>query len=138
MFRSAWRRYGRFAYPRPARRDAGSYLPPEANISQNAWIIPAADTLAAVLAIGAGLFFKLPVSQTAAVLLAIALVMGAEIFNTAIENTLDLICGEYNEKVKKTKDIAAGAVLICAIVAAVIGVMVFLPPFLEWMGWLSL
>lgn len=92
-------------------------------------------TLAAVLAICAGLFFRLPVSQIAAVLLAIALVMGAEIFNTAIENTLDLICGEYNERVKKTKDIAAGAVLICAIVAAVIGLMVFLPPFLEWMGW---
>ena len=91
-------------------------------------------TLAAVLAIGAGLFFRLPVSQIAAVLLAIALVMGAEIFNTAIENTLDLICGEYNEKVKKVKDIAAGAVLICAIVAAVIGLMVFLPPFLKWVG----
>lgn len=95
-------------------------------------------TLAAVLAIGTGLFLRLPVSQIAAVLLAIALVMGAEIFNTAIENTLDLVCGEYNEKVKKTKDIAAGAVLICAIIAAVVGLMVFLPPVLEWIGWLTL
>ncbi len=93
-------------------------------------------TFAAIFVIGAGLFFRLSVSQIAVVLLSIALVMGAEIFNTAIENILDLVCHEYNEKVKKTKDIAAGAVLICAIIAAVIGVMIYLPPLLKWVGWL--
>lgn len=92
-------------------------------------------TAAAVLAVGLGIFLKLPVSQIAVVLLAIALVMGAEIVNTAFENTMDLICREQNDKVKKVKDIAAGAVLICAVIAAVIGIMVYLPPILALIGW---
>ena len=94
-------------------------------------------TLAAVFAIGMGLWLKISVAQISVVLLAIALVMGAEIFNTAIENTLDLISRDYNDKIKKTKDIAAGAVLICAVVAAVIGIMVFLPPVLKLFGWVA-
>ncbi len=89
-------------------------------------------TCAAVLVLAAGLFFRIPVAEISAVLLAVALVIGAEIFNTAVENVLDLICEEYSEKVKKIKDIAAGAVLICAIIAAAVGVLIFLPHLLRW------
>ncbi|MEE9452877.1 MAG: diacylglycerol kinase family protein [Paracoccaceae bacterium] len=60
-------------------------------------------------------------------ILAIALVWVAEILNTAIEYLCDIVMPGPSEKVKRSKDIAAGAVLICAIAAAIIGIMVFFP-----------
>ncbi len=60
-------------------------------------------------------------------ILAIALVWLAEILNTAIEHLCDIVMPGPSEMVKHSKDIAAGAVLICAIAAAIIGIMVFSP-----------
>ena len=53
--------------------------------------------------------------------------ISAYIINTAIENTVDLITKEKNEQDKIAKDVAAGAVLVSAIVAAIIGLMIFVP-----------
>ena len=50
-----------------------------------------------------------------------------ELMNTAIENTVDLITKEKNEQAKIIKDTAAGAVLVTAIVAAIIGLIIFMP-----------
>jgi diacylglycerol kinase len=47
--------------------------------------------------------------------------------NTAIEKTVDLVSPTFNPKAGLIKDISAGAVLVCAIVAAIIGVLIFLP-----------
>jgi diacylglycerol kinase len=47
--------------------------------------------------------------------------------NTAIEFLTDIVSPDYNLKAKKVKDVAAGAVLISAIAAVVIGAVVFLP-----------
>ena len=57
----------------------------------------------------------------------IAAVMAAELINTAIENTVDMVTKEYNPYAKTAKDAAAGAVLILAIGAAVSGAMIFIP-----------
>ena len=54
------------------------------------------------------------------------LVISMELINTAIENTVDLT-KEKNEQAKIAKDVAAGAVLISAIAAAIIGLMIFVP-----------
>lgn len=58
-------------------------------------------------------------------ILAIALVWISEAINTAIEYLCDVVSPEYSENVKCAKDIAAGAVLIAAFVAVIIGISVF-------------
>lgn len=60
-------------------------------------------------------------------ILAITLVWITEAINTAIEHLCDVVSPEYSESVKRTKDIAASAVLIAAITAAIIGITVFTP-----------
>jgi diacylglycerol kinase (ATP) len=55
------------------------------------------------------------------------IVIAAELFNTAIEKVVDIISPEWNPKAGAVKDIAAGAVLILSCMAALIGVLIFLP-----------
>ena len=57
---------------------------------------------------------------------AIVLVFAAELFNTAIEKLCDVVHPDYSEKIKAIKDLAAGAVLVCAVGAVVIGLFVFI------------
>lgn len=57
----------------------------------------------------------------------IALVWFAETINTAFEYVCDVVSPEYHQRVEKAKDIAAGAVLICAMFAAVLGTIIFTP-----------
>ncbi len=59
--------------------------------------------------------------------IAIGLVITAELMNTAIEYLTDLVSPEKNDIAGKVKDIAAGAVLISAIVALVLGLIIYLP-----------
>jgi diacylglycerol kinase len=66
-------------------------------------------------------------AELAAVFFAVVLVFTAEIVNTALEKTLDLIEPKFNEQVRVIKDIAAGAVLVSALGAAAIGVAIFGP-----------
>ncbi|HWR58771.1 MAG TPA: diacylglycerol kinase [Thermodesulfovibrionales bacterium] len=59
--------------------------------------------------------------------LAVIVVLVAELFNTAIETVVDLISPEHSVQAKIAKDVAAGAVLITAFGAAVMGYIVLLP-----------
>ncbi len=54
-----------------------------------------------------------------------ALVIGGELFNTAIELVVDLASPGINEKAKKAKDIAAGGVLVFAIGSSIVGLLIF-------------
>jgi diacylglycerol kinase (ATP) len=83
--------------------------------------------LAAILAMILGYLFKIEILEWCLIIFAIGLVIMAELFNTAVEFLTDLISPEWNEKVGKAKDIAAGAVLIAAISAALIGLIIFIP-----------
>jgi diacylglycerol kinase (ATP) len=58
------------------------------------------------------------------------LVIGAELMNTAIEKLVYIVSPDINPKAGLVKDIAAGAVLICAITAAIIGCVIFIPKLL--------
>ena len=58
---------------------------------------------------------------------AVGLVWGAEGLNAAVEKLVDFISPEKHPQAGLVKDIAAGAVLICAIIAAAIGLLVFIP-----------
>ena len=57
----------------------------------------------------------------------IGLVLSAEAANSAIEALADRVSPAYDEAIKRTKDLAAGAVLLLAIASAVVGLIIFLP-----------
>ena len=74
--------------------------------------------------------FKMGIDQgeMACLLLAMGLVTGAEAMNTAVEKLCDHVCREKNPEIGRVKDLAAGAVLLCAIFAALTGGAVLLRP----------
>ena len=59
--------------------------------------------------------------------LTIALVVGLELLNTAVEALVDLVTEEYRHFAAIAKNVAAGAVLFCAFVAVIIGLIIFIP-----------
>ncbi|MCB0459603.1 MAG: diacylglycerol kinase family protein [Flavobacteriaceae bacterium] len=62
-------------------------------------------------------------------LLAIGLVMVAEALNTAVEKLTDYIHPEYDKKIGLIKDISAGGPAIAAIIAIIIGCIIYIPKF---------
>lgn len=94
----------------------------------NAWI-----HLVATIGVGvAGFIAHLSISEWCLVALAIAAVWTAEMLNTAIELVTDLISPELHPGAGKAKDVAAGAVLLCAIGSAVVGALIFVPKIALW------
>jgi diacylglycerol kinase len=67
-------------------------------------------------------------AEWALIAIAIALVFVGEMLNTVVELEVDLIMPEDNILAKHVKDVAAGAILVAAVVAAVIGLLVLGPP----------
>lgn len=64
-------------------------------------------------------------------LLVISSTITLELVNTAIENVVDLITEEHHPLAKIAKDIAAGAVLVSALMSVIIGLIIFIPRLLE-------
>lgn len=73
-----------------------------------------------------GVFFNLGLREMLVLLFTISLVLVAEMFNSAIEATVDLVQSSYHPMAKFAKDIAAGAVLITTIIALVVGSLMIL------------
>lgn len=86
--------------------------------------------VAAVAAVTAGFLLKITAVEWIIVVLVIGAVLAAEAFNSALEALCDLVSPGYHESIKKAKDLAAGAVLLVAIAAAIIGSVIFLPRIL--------
>ncbi len=63
--------------------------------------------------------------------LTIGFVLTAELFNTAIEKAIDVATKDYHELAKIAKDVAAGAVLISAIVSIIVGYFLFAEKIIE-------
>lgn len=89
----------------------------------NAWI----HCSAIVLVTCAGFYFSITPTEWCIVVLCFGLVLAAEGFNTAIERLVDLVSPDFHPVAGDVKDVAAGAVLICAIAAAIVGLIVFVP-----------
>ena len=89
----------------------------------NAWI----HAVATVVVIALGFAFRVSRLEWLALILAIVSVWTAEALNTAFEFLCDAASPEFHPLVQKAKDVAAGAVLICAVGAAVIGALVLGP-----------
>ncbi len=89
----------------------------------NAWI----HLVATALVVAAGFALRIAPADWRWLVLAIALVWVAEIVNTAFEHVCDVVQPEFHISVKTAKDVAAGAVLVAAVAAAIIGGLVFWP-----------
>lgn len=96
----------------------------------NAWIHLVATTAAIAL----GFALRIGSGEWLAVVLAIMAVWTAEALNTAFEALCNVTSPEFHPLVARAKDVAAGAVLISAIGAAVIGLIVFGPKLLALLG----
>lgn len=94
---------------------------------QNAWIHAAAT----VAVVGAGLFFRLTVAEWCWIVLSIAAVWTAEALNTAFEFLTDVASPTFHPIAGQAKDVAAGAVLLTAIAAIVIGTLIFGPKIVD-------
>jgi diacylglycerol kinase len=79
------------------------------------------------LAVFMGIVLHISAIEFAMIFVAITSVFVAEMFNTVIELCIDLSTPEYNPRAKIAKDVAAGAVLLSALLAIVIGIFVFGP-----------
>jgi diacylglycerol kinase (ATP) len=83
--------------------------------------------IATVLVIVMSFCFHLTKTEWMIIVLCIAAVLSAELFNTAIEKICNKIEPNYNPTIKIIKDVSAAAVLVVAIASAIIGCLLFIP-----------
>ncbi|MCM3091422.1 MULTISPECIES: diacylglycerol kinase family protein [unclassified Cytobacillus] len=81
----------------------------------------------AVAVIFFGGYFGISRLEWIIIILAIGGMLSLELLNTAIERAVDLATEDYHPLAKQAKDIAAGAVLVFAIVSIIVGGIIFLP-----------
>jgi undecaprenol kinase len=81
----------------------------------------------ASVAVGLGFFFSITRQEWVVIFFAIALVLGSEALNTALEKVVDITSPEWSETARQAKDAAAASVLIFSLCAATVGIVVFLP-----------
>lgn len=71
---------------------------------------------------------QIPRIEWVLLIIVMGMVLAAELINTIVEALVDLASPEYHELARIAKDVAAGAVLIVALTAAVVGVLILGPP----------
>lgn len=98
----------------------------------NAWI----HSVVAAVIVAVGLWLGLPPRDWAVIILTIAMVFTAEFINTAIEAVVDLASPVHHPLAKVGKDVGAGAVLVSALAAALVGLLILGPPL--WARFVSL
>lgn len=72
-----------------------------------------------------GFTFHISITEWISILLIIGLVFACEILNSAIENICDLVSPQRNDYIRKAKDLGAAATVVSAIIAVVIGLLIF-------------
>lgn len=90
----------------------------------NAWI----HSVVATGIVAMGLWLGLPARDWAVIVMTIAMVFTAEFINTAIEAVVDLSSPAHHPLAKVGKDVGAGAVLVAALAAALVGLLILGPP----------
>ena len=89
------------------------------------------DVGVALLVIIFGFIFRVSTMEWAILVLTIGLVISCELINTAIEAVVDLVTDDYHPLAKVAKDTSAAAVFIFAIVAVIVGIIIFLPKIIN-------
>lgn len=85
------------------------------------------DFFIMILVIIFSVIFKISKLEWVIELILFGIVISLELINTSIERTVDLIIKEKNKDAKFIKDVAAGASFVSAIVAFIIGLMIYIP-----------
>ena len=88
--------------------------------------------MSAVIVIIVAIITGVSMMEWLILIIVIALVIGAELFNTAIERVVDLASPQMHPLAKQAKDIAAGAVLVFAVASVIIGLLIFLPKWFSF------
>lgn len=83
--------------------------------------------LATLATIAMGWWFSISNAEIAILAIAVGFVWVAEIFNTVIEKSMDIVSPQLDERVKRIKDMSAAAVLVAAITAFIAGCIIFIP-----------
>jgi len=91
-------------------------------------------TVIAILVIIFGFILKISYTEWLVCLVLIGLVLMAEFFNTSIEYLVDLVSPEIHPLAKATKDTASAGVLMMAIISAIIGLIIFIPKLINFIG----
>ena len=91
-------------------------------------------TIISLIVIVSGIVFKINYIEWLVCLVLIGFVLMAEFFNTAIEYVVDLASPNIHPLAKAAKDTASAGVLMMAIIAAVIGCVIFIPKIIEFVG----
>ncbi len=91
--------------------------------THNAWV----HLFVLFFVVCAGFYFNISQIEWLAIVLVSGMVFTAEAFNTAIEIDINLTSPDFHPHARDTKDVAAGAVLVSAITAIVVGVVIFCP-----------
>jgi len=96
----------------------------------NAWI----HAIFTVIVLSLALWLQISFLEFVLIVVVITLVWVAEAFNTVLEIVVNMVARRYSNVAKRAKDIAAGAVLVAAIGAAIVGVCILGPPLLDKLG----
>jgi diacylglycerol kinase len=91
--------------------------------THNAWV----HIAALISAVSLGFYFGITRTEWMFLIFAGGFVIVSEAFNTALEIDIDLTSSEYHPYAKDTKDVAAGAVLLSACTALIVGLIIFVP-----------
>jgi diacylglycerol kinase len=76
--------------------------------------------------------FELTLFEIAIIVFAGGMVLVGEMMNTGIEKLVDLINPEYHPLARKAKDVSAGVVLVSSLLAAMLGLLIFIPRIIEF------
>lgn len=86
--------------------------------------------LTAVVVVILGIMLQISRNEWIVCIALFGLVIGAEMLNTALEITVDIIISQRDPRAKRVKDTAAGAVLVVSLASAVVGLIIFVPKLL--------
>ena len=82
----------------------------------------------------AAVVLGLPLASWCLLVLAISMVLAAEMFNSALEHMAKAVTDQQHEEIRDALDIASGGVLLVSITAAILGVLVFVPRLIEMLS----
>jgi diacylglycerol kinase len=86
--------------------------------------------VALIFVIAFGVFFNIQPLEWVAITIVAGLVILTELLNTAVERLADFVEPQWNDNIGLIKDYCAGAVLISALVAVIVGAIIFVPKIL--------
>lgn len=85
----------------------------------------------ATLTVSAAIFLRFNPLEWIALIITIAFVLVSELFNTILENIVDIVSPEVKVEARVAKDVSAAVVLISAVTAVIVGILLFLPKIIS-------